>query len=151
LLEASVDRRRLTDRRAVSRGGRRPYDRPGRYPNLLIADSYDGARVPCARYLDHFGFQVDQAVDAESAAAAMQNRQPHVLLVEASLPKTYESGLAEWLEATGVRQIPVIVMLSDFDGGEKLLPATASMLVKPFPLLAMLQEVRRAIRMLPAI
>lgn len=149
LPDTSGDRRapQTPDRRAFPRGGRRPYDRPGRHPNLLVADSYDGARIPCARYLDHFGFQVEQAVNDGGAAAALQTRTPQVLLIDASIPQTSEGGLIEWLDRAGAQHIPVIVMLSDFDEETpRRLPPAAAVLVKPFPLSTMLQEVRRALR-----
>jgi DNA-binding response OmpR family regulator len=140
------------DRRAAPRGGgRRPYDRPGRHPSLLVADSYDGARIPCARYLDHFGFHVDQAADGRDALAVLESRLPHVVLVEYSLPKVSATGLAEWLEKDDrTRRVPLILMLSDFDSdAPRSLPHSAAVLVKPFPLSTMLQEVRRALRLQP--
>jgi DNA-binding response OmpR family regulator len=145
------DRRRpeRPDRRAMPRGGRRPNDRPGRYPNLLLADSYEGARVPCARYLNHFGFDVDQVCDGDDAMAAIRSRRPHVLIVEAGLPLKSASQLAAWLqeEHRSERAVPLIIMLSDFDGdAPKQLPPAVAVLVKPFPLATLLQEVRRALR-----
>src|ERR1700675_3109397 len=80
-------RQRSGDRRRVPRGGRRPGDQPGRYPSLLVADSYKGARTPCVRYLDRFGFRVDEAADGNEALAAIAARPPHVILVEDALPK----------------------------------------------------------------
>jgi DNA-binding response OmpR family regulator len=153
---ATAERRREQsgDRRAVPRGGRRPYDQPGRFPNLLIADSYEGARIPCARYLDHFGFRVDQATDGKAALSLIQSEKPHVILVELSLPTVSATGIAEWLErepsASGV---PMIVMVSDFETErvEKLPRRASAVLIKPFPLSAMLQEVRRALRARPPV
>ena len=55
------EQRSLPDRRRVSRGGRRAFDRAGAYPPVLVADSYDGVRTSCSRYLDRFNFQVLQA------------------------------------------------------------------------------------------
>ena len=74
----TTDRRRqeFSDRRAVPRGGRRPYDRPGRFPNLLVADSYEGARIPCARYLDHFGFKVDSLEQTKKDLDALGASHP---------------------------------------------------------------------------
>jgi DNA-binding response OmpR family regulator len=136
------------DRRVAPRGGRRPYDVPGRFPNLLIADSYEGARVPCARYLDHFGFRVEQATDGDDAFMTIRAIPVHLLLVEASLPKMSATALADWLEREVPRRIPVILMMSDFDAdGGRQLPQSAAVLIKPFPLATMLQEVRRALRM----
>jgi len=150
-LMTTLDRRdaQRSDRRAIPRGGRRPYDKPGRYPNLLVADSYDGARIPCARYLDHFGFRVDQAADGDAAIAAMQSCLPHVVLAEVSLPKVSAASLASWFQkARGSDQrVPLILMMSDFDAeAPRQLPQSASVLVKPFPLSTMLQEVRRVLR-----
>src|SRR6266480_2418028 len=55
---SSEHQRSLSDRRRVPRGGRRPTDRPGKYPPVLVAESYDGVRMSCARYLDRFHFHV---------------------------------------------------------------------------------------------
>jgi len=136
------------DRRAAPRGGRRPYDLPGRAPKLLLADSYDGARVPCARYLDHFGFHVDQVADGDDALLAMRASEVQLVLAEFSLPKMSAKELAEWLEREGAtRRVPLIVMLSEFDADvSQLLTQSAAILVKPFPLSTMLQEVRKALR-----
>lgn len=138
------------DRRAVSRGGRRPYDQPGRFPNLLVADSYEGARIPCARYLDHFGFRVDQASDGEGALSLIQSGNPHLILVEASLPTVSAAGISQWLDREP-RAVPMIVMVSDFEPErtEEMPPGASAMLIKPFPLSTMLQEVRRALRAQP--
>ncbi len=136
------------DRRAAPRGGRRPYDLSGRAPSLLLADSYDGARVPCARYLDHFGFHVDQVSDGNDAVMAMRANQVQLVLAEFSLPKLSAGELADLLAREDITQrVPLIVMLSDFDADvSRLLPKTAAILVKPFPLATMLQEVRKALR-----
>ncbi|MGE0704767.1 MAG: response regulator [Vicinamibacterales bacterium] len=136
------------DRRAAPRGGRRPYDLPGRAPKLLLADSYDGARVPCARYLDHFGFHVDQVSDGDDALLAMRANQVQLVLAELSLPKVSAKELADWLEREDATQrVPLIILLSDFDTDvSPLLTKSAAILVKPFPLATMLQEVRKALR-----
>jgi CheY-like chemotaxis protein len=140
------------DRRAVPRGGRRPYDRPGRFPNLLVADSYEGARVPCARYLDHFGFRVEQAADGNQALAILSTLQPHVVLAELALPAVSAAGICEWLDRDPrTRSVPVIVLQSDFDADQAVeRPERAdAVLVKPFPLATMLQQVRQALRAHP--
>jgi two-component system phosphate regulon response regulator PhoB len=140
------------DRRAVPRGGRRPYDRPGRFPNLLVADSYEGARVPCVRYLDHFGFRVEQAADGNQALSILSTLQPHVVLAELTLRAVSATGICDWLDQEpGTRLVPVIVLQSDFDTNQVVeLPGRATaVLVKPFPLSTMLQQVRRALRAHP--
>jgi CheY-like chemotaxis protein len=151
----SEDERRAEptgDRRAVPRGGRRPYDRPGRFPNLLVADSYEGARVPCARYLDHFGFRVEEAVDGREALSILSVLHPHVVLTELTLPAVSAAGICEFLDREPqTRSVPVIVLHSDFDADQaaERSPRASAILVKPFPLSAMLEQVRRALRAHP--
>src|SRR6266550_1039341 len=97
------------DRRRVPRGGRREDDQPGRYPNLLVADSYESARIPCVRYLDRFGFRVEEASDGVEALALIEARLPHVILVEDGLPKMSASRIVRRLkEQPHTKSIPVI-------------------------------------------
>ena len=140
------------DRRAAPRGGRRPYDRPGRFPNLLVADSYDGARVPCVRYLDHFGFHVDQATNGQEARACIDAVVPHVVLAELTLPGTSAAALGDLLDQDSrTRSVPLIVLQSDFETDQVVeRPSRASaVLIKPFSLATMLQQVRQALRAHP--
>ena len=67
------------DRRLVHRGGRRPADIPGRYPPVLVVDSDASARRPVVRYLNLFGFQVEEAANGEEALEAVRTYHPHDL------------------------------------------------------------------------
>jgi DNA-binding response OmpR family regulator len=136
------------DRRRFPRGGRRAGDRPGRHPYVLIADSYPGARMPCARYLDRFGFHVEEAADGEEVLALVNIAPPHVIVVELGLPKMPARRLARWLAQNWrTRDIPVIVLGDEAHGpDEEPPPTSAGMLVKPFHLATMLEEIRRVIR-----
>src|SRR3954471_13069846 len=73
-------RRSGPDRRRVPSGGRRTSDRVGKYPPVLIAESYAGVRNSCARYLDRFNFQVVEAVDGEQALRQITVDPPQVIL-----------------------------------------------------------------------
>src|SRR5258707_9154930 len=108
-IKAETDRRILmtiserrqpagSDRRSMPRGGRREGDQPGHYPNVLIADSYDGARGPCARYLARFAFRVEECTDGEEALAAISVRPPHLILVEDGLPRIPASRMVRLLK-----------------------------------------------------
>lgn len=127
------------DRRRVSRGGRRATDALGRYPYVLIADSDAGARRPCVRYLSLFGFDVAEAATGDEAVVAFNVRRPHLLITDATLPH------AAGFTATVAKefQIPVIVTTTDHAGPVPL--EAIGVLVKPFPLATMLNEVRRAL------
>ncbi|SRR6266508_4848849 len=141
------------DRRRVPRGGRRAGDRPGRFPHLLVADSYDGARVPCVRYLERFGFQVDEAVDAQEVLAKIDAKPPHLILIEKGLPNTPVSQLVRGLrEQPHTKSIPVIIMTSDLGSTRREAEAPlVGLLEKPFALSTMLQEIRRLLREHPPV
>jgi len=135
------------DRRRVPRGGRRDGDQPGRYPHLLVADSYDGVRVPCVRYLTRFGFHVDEAADGDEVLAKVHAAPPHMILVESGLPHAPVSQIVRQLrERPSTRSIPIIVMASSLDASGSDDGPYVGRLVKPFALSAMLQEVRRVLR-----
>jgi len=141
-----VERRAQGDRRRVPRGGRRAYDRAGAYPPVLVADAYEGARRPAARYLERFNFAVTEAVDGEQALQRIVSAAPHVILTDWSLPSMPARRLCQWLDQSWrTRQIPVIVMISSYEPGEGI-PPVAGILIKPFSLGSMLDEIRRVLR-----
>ena len=134
-----------SDRRRVRRGGRRVYDRPGIHPPVLVADAYDGARIPAARYLSRFHFDVAEASDGEQALQRILASPPQVILADWSLPSMPALRLCQWLEQSWrTRNIPVILMVGHCDPTEA--PPVAAVLIKPFPLSTMLEEIRRVLR-----
>jgi two-component system phosphate regulon response regulator PhoB len=146
-MSTAADRRGARDRRRTPRGGgRRDYDRPGSYPPVLVADSYDGARRPCVRYLERFNFDVAEATNGEDALKQIVSTTPRVIVAESTLPAMPAHRLCQWLaQGWRTRDIPVIVVAADFDE-RPLMPSVAAILVKPFSLETMLSEVRRALR-----
>jgi two-component system phosphate regulon response regulator PhoB len=130
----------------VPRGGRREYDRSGRYPPVLVADSYEGARRPCVRYLDRFHFDVAEATNGEDALKHIVSTTPRLIITEWTLPTMPADRLCQWLaQGWRTRDIPVIVVAADYDARRQM-PSVASILVKPFSLETMLTEVRRVLR-----
>lgn len=141
----SSDRRvtASSDRRSLPRGGRRDYDRPGRCPTILVADSYEDARSPIARYLERYGFDVAEAGSADEAASLIAERHPHAVL--SGLQGFEAERLSRILSGTPAYTPPiVIVMLS---GGDESIPTQATgVLAKPFSLRPMLDKLRRELR-----
>jgi CheY-like chemotaxis protein len=138
------------DRRRVPRGGRRTSDRSGLHPTILLADSYEGARRPCARYLDRYRFQVAEVADGEQALSFITALAPHIILADSSLPAMPAWRLTQWLaQSWRTRSIPVIVMTSEVEPDDDLPPLenATGVLIKPFSLTAMLTEVRRVLRL----
>ena len=133
-----AERRHADDRRGAPRGGRRPLDVPGRYPPVLVADSDDGARRVCARYLGRFGFQVEEATTGEAAVAIVEMCHPQVAIAELTLPRDddFQARVRE-------RDIPYIVTVASDVGCTP--PDAAAVLLKPFPLSSLISAVRLAL------
>lgn len=133
------------DRRRVPRGGRRFYDRPGRFPPILVAESNDGLRRPCVRYLERFHFDVAEAAHGEEALARIVAVPPRVVLLEWTLPAMPGTRLRQWLaQSHRTRDVRVIAITSGDEGN--VLPQADAVLVKPFSLDVMLAEIRRVLR-----
>jgi DNA-binding response OmpR family regulator len=134
------------DRRRVPRGGRRATDQPGRHPRVIVADSYDGARRPCIRYLDHFNFDVAAAADGKALLDQVVARSPAVILLDSQLERS-SRGLLN--ETSGLEKIPVILFVggvAEASEPDQTAVRAAASLVKPFPLAAMLETIRSVLR-----
>jgi len=146
------ERRGLRDRRRIPRGGRRPYDIPGRSPSVLVADSYEAARRPCVRFLDRFNFDVREAENGEAALAQLTAESPRVLLLEWTQAMTSAIRLRDWfLRDNPASSLRVIAVAGSLEPDEQM-PIADALLIKPFSLDAMLAEIRRLLRaMEPAV
>jgi DNA-binding response OmpR family regulator len=134
------------DRRRIPRGGRRDYDRAGRHPTVLVADSYEDARSPIARYLDRFGFDVLEASSAGEAADLLARRRPQAML--SGLQGAEADQLYELLAARPPH-VPPIVILMLSSGDDARPPQATGTLAKPFSLRPMLEKLRRELRAHP--
>ena len=124
----------MTDRRRAPRGGRRASDREGRHPTLLVADPYDATRRLFVRYLERCNFHVEEAANRRDAIANIAGASPAVIVSDLALRLQGDPGIG---------QIPMIVMAGAI---RQLDVPTSVALAKPFPLSALLEAVRRALR-----
>jgi CheY-like chemotaxis protein len=132
----------LPDRRMMPRGGRRPYDIPGRYPPVLLADAYEAARVACVAYLDLYGFEVaEAAIPAEALALVESGWAPQVILADGEIAARLSRRFAS-LPAPDSAP-PIIVMAGDL---REMPRPIGGILLKPFRLKTMLYTVRRVLR-----
>jgi DNA-binding response OmpR family regulator len=143
-----TDRRgAVSDRRRIPRGGRRATDQPGRHPHVLIADSYDGARIPCAKYLNHLGFGVLEAGNGQRALAHIDAGAAHIIVIENGLADAPVAEIADRLRGAA-HAVPLIVMTNDLGVLEDTFAGLplVGVLEKPFSLTTMLAEIRRLLR-----
>jgi DNA-binding response OmpR family regulator len=134
----TVERRvAAMDRRRVPRGGRRPYDLPGKHPPVLVTDSDEAVRRALVRYLDLFGFRVTQAARIEDGLESTgDGPEPDAIVTELT-----SATAARLASSPGV---PTIVTVTD--DLHKAPRHAAAILVKPFPLPTLLDELRRVLR-----
>jgi two-component system, OmpR family, copper resistance phosphate regulon response regulator CusR len=147
LMQTHNRRSAVNDRRRIPRGGRRATDQPGRHPHVLVADSYDGARIPFVKYLDRMGFGVIEAGNGQGALAHIDAQTADVIVIENGLPDAPVAWIVDRLRGAS-QAVPLIVMTSDLDVVEERvagLPLVA-VLEKPFSLTTMLAEIRRLLR-----
>lgn len=132
---------RSPDRRRVPRGGRRGIDLAGKHPRILFADSDDSARRPCVRYLNLLGFQVDEAKTGDEAVFALHAYRPRIAITEVTL-----RGISR-LTTTAVEDFHIPLIVTTTDAASPVPRKAAAVLVKPFRLSSMLDEVRRVLRL----
>jgi DNA-binding response OmpR family regulator len=112
---------------------------------VAIVERYEGVRRTCARYLDHYNFHVDEAASAEDGLSVLRASHPAVILIEDDPSPHFEE-----LRRTAVSMAVPIVSLTTALSGDASPPAAnaaiASVLQKPFSLVAMLDEIRRLVR-----
>jgi DNA-binding response OmpR family regulator len=137
------------DRRRAPRGGRRPTDRSGLHPTILVAEHDDRVRRPCVRYFTRFCFRVTEAAHGDAVLAEVNAAPPVVIVTELRLPKLPAWRLSQQLASDArTRDIPVIVLADDpeDESTQRVLNSAAAVLIKPFTLPTMLDEVRRVLR-----
>src|SRR5579862_1517915 len=128
------------DRRLVPRGGRRPSDKFGRYPSVLVADSLASARQSCVRYLQRLNFEVVEARSREELAARLVTSPPCLILAESTLPGAAVT--SDWLDVLRAHDIPVFAIANRPED----VPGVAGVLPTMFALNEMIAEVRRVLR-----
>jgi DNA-binding response OmpR family regulator len=137
----------VSDRRRFPRGGQRAGDRPGRHPRVIVADSYSGVRRPCAAYLMHFNFLVEEAAHGNGLMDAVHAlaEPPAVVIMDCELA---DSAVQLKLLDTPQR-VPVILLVDSVEDAAARTNAAlapAAVLVKPFALASMLDAVRTVLR-----
>jgi DNA-binding response OmpR family regulator len=105
---------------------------------VAIIDRYEGVRRPCARYLEHFNFEVAEAPDPVSALSLVDGNPPALILLEDCDAADFVR-LQEHAEALSIPCVSLSTALGYGDG------MPDNVLVKPFTMGAMLDEIRRVL------
>lgn len=123
---AAMERREGPDRRRQPRGGRRPGDRDGYAPLVLVADDDVDSGARCEAILAGLRFAVAPAHSADEAVRVMQTLRPNLVVAHLKDEASLRSGIAS---DPRIASVPVL----------SLTPATA----EPH---ALIEEIRRVLR-----
>lgn len=114
---------------------------------ILVVDDDENLRRLVAAYLEHEGYEVEQAADADAALASVERHEPDLILLDIMLPGL--SGLEVAHRIRTNRQVPILMltargdeedMLQGFDAGAD------DYLVKPFSPKVLVARVRAILR-----
>jgi len=83
----NFDKRGRGDRRHHSRGGRRPTDRPGCTPLVVVADEEPGSRTTCETILAKLNFAVAPVDSVAKALQVMTALRPEVVVAKVRDPQ----------------------------------------------------------------
>ncbi len=81
-MSTNVEKRQLPDRRGRSRGGRRPTDRRGATPLVVVADEEPGSRTTCETILAKLNFAVAPVESLPKALEVMAALRPEVVVAK---------------------------------------------------------------------
>lgn len=81
-MSTHIEKRRLADRRSRSRGGRRPTDKPGATPLVVVADDEPGSRTTCETILAKLNFAVAPVESVAKALEVMAALRPEVVVAK---------------------------------------------------------------------
>jgi hypothetical protein len=107
-VSSESDRRGGPDRRSRPRGGRRPTDRAGLTPLVVVADEVSGSRDTCETILAKLNFAVAPVESVERALQVMSTLRPEVVVAKVR-------DASPLLNQTDVPVIEVTEALSDPD------------------------------------
>lgn len=97
------------------------------------------------RYLDRYGFNVSDAANGEEALSRILVTTPRIVLIEWSLPMMSAERMSQWLaQGWRTRDVRVIALVNDEPAVR--LPQPDAVLIKPFSLTTMLEEIRQILR-----
>ena len=81
-MSTHVEKRQIPDRRGRSRGGRRPTDRRGATPLVVVADEEPGSRATCETILAKLNFAVAPVESLPKALEVMATLRPAVVVAK---------------------------------------------------------------------
>jgi CheY-like chemotaxis protein len=94
MTNGGVERRQGADRRRSPRGGRRPDDRNGYTPLVLVADDDANSAARCEAILARLHFAVAPAKSADEAVRVMQALRPNIIVSHLRDEAPLRQGLA---------------------------------------------------------
>lgn len=116
--EQKPERRHGSDRRHVTRGGRRPGDTQGYAPLVLVADDDPDSGARCVAILSRLRFAVAPAHSVDEAIRVMRSLHPDLIVARLK----DEAALREELQSdTSIGDIPILALTAENDHPDNLI------------------------------
>lgn len=114
------ERRHTRDRRRFARGGRRPYDRDGYSPLILVVDEDLQNAARAEAILAALKFAVAPARSAAEALAVMRALRPNLVVACVGNPGAF---IAELQRHDETRLVPVLIVTPEISSPESMIEA----------------------------
>jgi putative two-component system response regulator len=105
-------------------------------PDVLVVDDIEANRMLLEEYLLRLGYVVRQAADGLAALAAVEEREPDLILLDVDMPKLDGLSVCRQLKAHPTRRlVPIVILTATQDRAARLAGIEAGaddFLTKPF-------------------
>jgi DNA-binding response OmpR family regulator len=118
-----------------------------RVKTVLVVDDEPIVRDVVVRYLKHAGFQTLEAADGESARKLIEQRSPHLVVLDVMLPGTDGLALCRWIRTRG--DLPVIMLTARGEEADRIVGlelGADDYVTKPFSPRELTARVRTVLR-----
>jgi len=138
--------RHLADRRAAPRGGRRPEDRDGFFPRVMVVDVDEASRRMQAEYLRLRKFEVLAVADGTDALLSLDSFRPHAVITDLVVGSVDAYAVVASAASRGIPSL-IFAGAAPFDarGTETSVPVVQ----RPAPLADVIERLRDIFRIHP--
>ena len=121
-------------------------------PKVLIVDDDDAIRTMVERVLRRERLEVESARDGFEAIEKLSRNEYGTVLLDLMMPRVDGAGVMKFLATYHPGQLPAVIVMTAFGAAalERIVPAPAHFLEKPFDVDTLVREVDHCIAEPPA-